>query len=628
MQAGGRTLLIGVCSLLLLSGCGSSTYSSSRGTIDSSSGVVGTGGNNPPGDPISSGSGPTGSSDTVIATASVAGTMSVTVGAKQTLSITFTSSDGSPISGFGISGNLATLPAGWSGPGTLSCASVSAGSGCVLNLTYAPTAVGSGTLTINYVYVDNATVPNTNGSVTIAYAATAANNIVASASPTGEIDDAVGAGSQSVTLSFTTDDGNAATNLMVTTDLAALPAGWSSSAASFSCAMVSAGSGCQLPLTFAPAASGRGTLTLNYGYMDNSGMARSGALNIPYATSAANTVVATAAPAGEINAVEKSGAQPVAVTFTTDDGKAASALYITSNLAALPAGWSSGSRSFSCAGVSTGNGCQLHLTYTPAALTSGTLILDYAYTDGGGVPQTGSLNLNYAATTNDNAIATAAPTGQINAVAPSGSVPVSVTFTTDDAREATALQLTSSLSALPAGWSSTASSFSCSGFSSGTGCQLVLTYAPTLAGSGTLILSYAYLNNAGQSKSGSVNITYLATANDNVVGTAVPAMPAVSISGSGMPATAPVTVTFATDDGNPASGLAITSDLTALPAGWSSASTSFTCATVSAGTVCQLGLLYAPTLAASGTLSLNYSYNDNSGTPKSGSVSIPYTATP
>ncbi len=141
-------------------------------------------------------------------------------------------------------------------------------------------------------------------------------------------------------------------------------------------------------------------------------------------------------------------------------------------------------------------------------------------------------------------------------------------------------------------------------------------------------MSYTYLNNAGQSKSGSVSIAYRATTNDNVVGAALPAMPAVSISGSGMPATAAVTLTFTTDDANPASGLAITSNLTALPAGWSSASASFACATVSAGTVCQLGLLYAPTLVASGTLSLNYSYNDNSGTPKTGFVSIPYSATP
>jgi DNA-binding beta-propeller fold protein YncE len=37
-------------------------------------------------------------------------------------------------------------------------------------------------------------------------------------------------------------------------------------------------------------------------------------------------------------------------------------------------------------------------------------------------------------------------------------------------------------------------------------------------------------------------------------------------------------------------------------------------------------LTYAPTAVGSGTLALNYSYNDDSGTPKTGSVSIPYTA--
>jgi len=503
---------------------------------------------------------------------------------------------------------------------------VSTGSGCVLNLVYAPSAVDTGTLTINYVYVDNASVPNTLGSLTIAYAATVDNNVVAAASPTGEVDAVMGAGSQSVSVSFTTDDGNAATNLMVTTDLSALPTGWSSSAASFSCAIVSDGSGCQLPLTFAPAAAGRGTLTLNYTYIDNAGMAGSGALNIPYATSAQNNVVATASPGGEINAVEKTGSRAVTVTFTTDDGKAASRLYVTSSLAALPAGWKSASPSFSCAGLGTGNGCQLHLTYAPAALTSGTLIVDYAFTNAAGIAGTGSLNLNYAATTNDNAVATASPTGQINDVAPSGTQTVSVTFTTDDGRPATALQLTSDLSMLPAGWSSAATTFSCSGFSGGSGCQLPLTYAPVAAGSGTLVLSYTYINNAGQPKSGTVNIAYRATADDIILWSALPAAPGVSI-GSGMPAA--VAITFTTDDGNPASGFSITSDLTALPSGWTSSS-SFACATVSTGSGCQLGLTYAPTLVTSGTpsLNLNYSYNDNSGTAKTGSLSIPYSATP
>jgi hypothetical protein len=493
----------------------------------------------------------------------------------------------------------------------------------VLNLTYAPTAVGSGTLTIGYVFVDNATMPSTDGSLTIAYAATAHNNVIATVSPTGEINALLGAGSQFVGVSFTTDDGNAATNLTVTSDLAALPPGWSSTAGGFSCAIVSAGSGCLLPLTYAPTAPARGALTLNYSYTDNSGATRTGALNIPYSTSSQNTVIATASPSSEVNAVEKTGGQAVAITFTTDDGKTAADLYVTTNLAALPPGWHSAVPGFSCAAVSSGNGCLLHLTYAPAALTRGTLILDYAYTNAAGMAMTGSLNVAYAATSNDNAVATASPSGQIIAVAPMGAQAVSVTFTTDDGRAATALTITSGLSPLPAGWSSTATAFSCSGFSSGNGCQLPLTYAPTVAGTGTLILGYTYTNNAGQAKSGSASIAYRATTNDNVVGTPSPISLAV-VTGS----STPVSVTFTTDDGNLASGLSVTSGLGALPSGWSSPSGSFACATLSTGSACQLTLTYAPSAVGSGTVSLTFGYNDNSGTAKTGSVSIPYAATP
>ncbi len=52
---------------------------------------------------------------------------------------------------------------------------------------------------------------------------------------------------------------------------------------------------------------------------------------------------------------------------------------------------------------------------------------------------------------------------------------------------------------------------------SGTTCQLMLTYAPTGVDNGTLTLNYAYVNNAGESKSGSVGIPYQTTTNDNVV---------------------------------------------------------------------------------------------------------------
>jgi hypothetical protein len=179
------------------------------------------------------------------------------------------------------------------------------------------------------------------------------------------------------------------------------------------------------------------------------------------------------------------------------------------------------------------------------------------------------------------------------------------------------------LGALPAGWSSAGGSFGCSGLGSGGGCQLSLMYAPTAAGSGTLSLSYTYLNDAGEPKSGSLSLPYAATTNDNIVET--PSQNPVAVFTG---ASAAVGIVFTTDDGNLASALSVTSNLAALPSGWSSTSSSFTCATVSTGSACTLGLLYAPTAAASGTLSLTYGYNDDAGAAKTGSVSILYSATP
>ena len=629
MQPDLRWFLYAAVTLLLISGCdlnspwGSSGTGSDYGS-NSPAAVAGSGGGaggaSKPG--VGGESTINGADDSVIATPSVAG-VSVATGASQTVSITFTSSDGLAITGFEISGSLGILPAGWSGPGIFACSLVRAGSGCVLNLTYAPTAIDSGSIVINYVYIDNANIPRApGGSVTLPYAATATNNIVAAASPTGQINAIVGAGAQAVSVNFTTDDGYAATNFALTTSLGALPSGWSSTATGLSCAIVSSGSGCQLTLDYAPTAAGRGTLTLNYSYMDDSGAPRTGAINIPYSTTSTNAIVASASPTGQINAIEKTGAQAVTVSFTTNDGKPAANLFVTSTLATLPPGWTSAAKSFSCASVSTGNGCQLHLTYAPTTLTGGTVTLTYAYDDDAGTPQSGTLNLAYAATTNDNVVGTASPSGQINAVVGMGNQTLAVTFTTDDGRPATALTLTSDLTALPAGWSSTDSSFACSGLSTGNGCQLTLTYAPAAAGTGTLLLSYSYLNNAGEAKTGTVSVPYRATTDDNVVGTPNQNPLAVAVG-----SLTPVTVTFTTDDGNLASALSLTSGLTSLPAGWSSTSTSFSCASVSVGIGCQLALTYAPTAPATGTLTFGFSYTNNSGIVKSGTVTLAYTAT-
>jgi hypothetical protein len=619
MLLGHRWLLLGVLALPILSACGSTSIGSESGTIQ----PTGTGGTMPvapvtPPKAAPVGGGVTGTDNTVSATASV-GSVSVAVGASQTISITFTSADGLPLTGFSVYGSLGNLPPDWSAPSSLTCANVGPGSGCVLTLTFAPTAIETGTLTLDCVYVDNAGLPRTPGScLTLTYSSTASNNVVASVSPSGEIDAAIGGGKQSVTVSFTTDDGNAATALSVTGLAASLPAGWSSTAVGLSCAVVSTGSGCQLPLSFSPTAAGNGTLTLNYTYVDGTGASRSGSLNIPYATTTNGTVTSSVSPTGEVNATNMGGTQSVAVTFTTEGGTAAG-LSILTDLTKLPPGWSSSAKTFGCDSVSTGNGCQLQLQYTPTALTAGTLSLRYGY-DAGGTPNFGVVNIPYAATTNDNVIGTAAPSGQITAMLGSPGQPISITFTTDDGRLATALQVTSGLTTLPAGWSA-AGAFSCNVVTSGTTCQLMLTYAPTGVDNGTLNLGYAYVNNAGESKSGSVGIPYQTTTHDNVVGTANPTLLA-AVTGSSNP----VTVTFTTDDGNFAGGL--TADLTALPLDWTAPLSSLTCASVSVGSTCQVVLTYAPTAAASATLAFGFSYLNSAGTAKTGTVSIPYTAAP
>jgi hypothetical protein len=314
------------------------------------------------------------------------------------------------------------------------------------------------------------------------------------------------------------------------------------------------------------------------------------------------------------------GGQSVAVTFTTEGGTAAG-LSLLTDLTKLPPGWSSSAKTFGCDSVSTGNGCQLQLQYSPTALTAGTLSLRYGYNDAGGTPNFGVVNIPYAATTNDNVVGTAAPSGQITAMLGSPGQPISIAFTTDDARLATALQVTSSLTTLPAGWSASAGAFSCNVVTSGATCQLMLTYAPTGVDNGTLNLGYSYVNNAGESKSGSVGIPYQTTTNDNVVGTATPTMLA-AVTGSSNP----VTVTFTTDDGNFASGLA--ADLSTLPLGWTAPVSSFACASVSVGTTCQVVLTYAPTAAASATLAFGFSYVNSAGTHQTGTVSIPYSAAP
>ena len=561
--------------------------------------------------------------NSVVATPSSTSDIHVIAGSSTAYSVTFTTSDGETATNLSISSGLSSLPAGWTGPTTFTCASVSTGSGCVLNLAYAPTANGSGTLTVAYAYTNNAGTSKT-GSVSVKYAATAHNNVVGAATPSGQIA-AITGSSHTVHVTFTTDNGQTATALSA--HLSALPAGWSAAPATFTCATVSSGSGCLLNLTYAPTVIGSGTVVINFSYIDNSGTSKTGSVSIPYAATSHNNVVPTQTPPGQITAL-LGASQQVKVDFTTDDMNPATGLTITpANLTSLPSGWT-GPATFTCASVTTGNGCELGLTFAPTQPgVSSTVTLNFAYTDNSGSAKIGSVNINYATGSDNAVVGTASPSGTINAIVGSGSQPVTVTFNSNDANPGSNVAITSDLTALPAGWSGP-TTFTCpTAAHTGNACQLALSYNPTVAGSGTLSLSYGYKANSGAAKTGSVSIPYAATTHNNLVATQSPSGTIGAVVGSG---SQPVTVTFTTDDTNPATSIAITSGLTGLtplPAGWAGPST-FTCVTASTGTGCQLTLTYAPTVNGSGSVTLGYSYNDDSGTAKTGTANIAYASIP
>jgi hypothetical protein len=563
------------------------------------------------------------SGNSIVASWSVNGTVQAIVSGSQAVSVSFATSDGNPVTTFNVTQDLAALPKGWSAVNSaLSCATVTVGNGCVLQLIYAPITAASGTLSIGYSYVDSVGKART-GTATIMYAATMHNNVNLTVLPAGTVTVTVG-GSQLVTVLLTTDDGGLATNLAVNSGLNSLPAGWTSPAPTFSCATVSSGNGCVLTLTYAPTAAASGAVQLGFSFTDNTATVQTESITIPYVASNDNNVVATVSPAGQIATVLGGPTQTVNVTFTTDNGKPVTGLQVTGGLAPLPAAWS-GPATFACSSVSTGNGCQLGLAYSPVAVGSGAVLLSYKYTSGAGASRTGSLAVPYATTADDHAVATVSPSGQVTAIANGGAVNVVVTFTTDDANQASNLSMNSGLAPLPAGWSGPAA-FACPAFAIGSGCQLTLRFAPTAAGTGALALAFGYTSNSGAAKTGTVTVPYASTTHNNLVATVAPSGQVTAVTKTGSQG---VTVTFTSDDGNPVTAVDVTSGLTTLPMDWTIAPPNpLPCATVSTAPGCQLTLHFAPTVENSGTIALGYAYADNAGAAQSGTVDIPYFSVP
>jgi hypothetical protein len=198
-----------------------------------------------------------------------------------------------------------------------------------------------------------------------------------------------------VTVSFATDDGYPASGLTITSGLSALPAGWTSSATTFSCATVSDGTVCQLPLKFAPTAVGGGTLTLGFSYTNDALNPMTGTVSIMYRANSDDTVGATVSPSPAVASVSAGVPVGVTVTFVTSDGAPAGPLSLTGS---LPTGWTNAG-SPSCTTVSNGTVCQIDLSYLPTMATgNGSFPLNYTYTNNAGTSgETGTATVNYTA---------------------------------------------------------------------------------------------------------------------------------------------------------------------------------------------------------------------------------------
>jgi hypothetical protein len=245
---------------------------------------------------------------------------------------------------------------------------------------------------------------------------------------------------------------------------------------------------------------------------------------------------------------------------------------------------------------------------------------------GGGSPSSGPGGAASTGPTGSMAstVSTAVTANTLSNVPLNSSTPVTVAFGVPNGGSATALTVTTGLSSLPSGWSVASPSFSCASVNAENACDLTLTYDPSTAGaSGTLTVGFTYVDSEGKQQQGSVGISYSSAAANSATTSVAPAGPVQGVAGL----TNTVSVTFKSGDGTAASNLALVTDPGSLPSGWSLQGSALPCATVTGAGSCQLQLAYAPTAAvASGTLTLEFSYTDDSGAARTGSVAIAYSA--
>ena len=339
---------------------------------------------------------PAATPNTVVASSSEAAELQVYAGQSRNVTLVFRTSDGATATDLALAAPVAGFPAGWSISGSALCARVEASGQCQVALTYSPAAAApSSSITLTYSYRNNKGDAATGG-IAVPFRALAVNAAVATFDPAGALRGTVGRAS-AVTLSFTTNDGSAATGLHLEDNLSTLPAGWTSAAPGLDCASFGAGSSCQLALSYAPAApTPASALAINYRYRDSSGKQQTGTTSIAYSAVGSGTVNATASPAGVVRA-RSGSSQQVVLTFSPSDSGSASNLRLTTSVTALPPEWTISQSTLPCAQVGANGACALTLLYTPgASQPAGKLDLDYAYTNALGRELAGKTSIAYA----------------------------------------------------------------------------------------------------------------------------------------------------------------------------------------------------------------------------------------
>jgi hypothetical protein len=314
------------------------------------------------------------------------------VGQPRVFAFEFRASQGSAS---GLTLSLPSMPGWRAASEALHCAAVDTAGACRLQAIYTPTApAASASMRFSYAYTDNAGAAR-EGTYSVAYRVLAANTVVASQRPGGVLRGIVGRAAP-VTLEFDTSDGEPATSLKVTSDLAALPAGWNSDQAEFTCAQVGRGQLCRLALSYSPALpAGDSALDLAYSYLDSSGASRSGTARVDYSAILAGSVSASLDASGPLLA--KPGEyKEITVRFRTSDGVGASALRLDADPASTP-GWSVLRGWQGCATIDGSDSCSLTLVFAPSmVLGPATLPLTYRYIDNTGEARSGSIDIGYS----------------------------------------------------------------------------------------------------------------------------------------------------------------------------------------------------------------------------------------